>query len=75
MEVDFVTEIRNKIVSIEVKSGDNSKAKSLKSFREKYKSELSVRFSLKSEEYDDGLLSLLIYLAGLADKRFEEHLD
>lgn len=70
-----MTEIRNKIVPIEVKSGDNVKAKRLKSFREKYKSELSVRFSLRSEEYNDGVLSLPIYLAGLADKRFEEHLD
>lgn len=73
-EVDFVTEIKNKVVPIEVKSGENVKAKSLKSFREKYKTELSVRFSLKLEEYNDGLLNLPIYLAGLADKRFGEYL-
>ncbi len=73
-EVDFVTEIKNNVVPIEVKSGENVKAKSLKSFREKYKTELSVRFSLKPEEYNDGLLNLPIYLAGLADKRFEWYL-
>ncbi len=43
-EVDFVTEIDVYPVPIEVKSGTNAKAKSLKLYREKYQPKLSVRF-------------------------------
>ena len=67
-EVDFVVEIAGSVVPIEVKSGDNVKAKSLRTFRDMYKPKLSVRFSLKPLEYNDGLLNLPVYLAGLDDK-------
>ena len=69
-EVDFVTEIGKKVVPIEVKSGTNVKAKSLRTFREKYSPDLSVRFSLKLVEYNDGLLNLPVYLAGMAEAYF-----
>lgn len=74
-EVDFVTEINGEVVPIEVKSGLNVKAKSLQSFRDKYRPKLAVRFSLRPVEYNDGLLNLPIYLAGMSDswiKRFME---
>lgn len=67
-EVDFVTEINGRVVPIEVKSGTNVKAKSLRAFRDSYHPELSLRFSMKPLEYNNGLLNLPIYLAGLADK-------
>ena len=67
-EVDFVTVIDKKIVPIEVKSGTNVKAKSLKSFRDSYKSKLSIRFSLLPLESNNGLVNLPIYLAGFVDK-------
>lgn len=73
-EVDFVTEIADKVVPIEVKSGTNVKAKSLKTFRDNYQPVLSVRFSLKPLEYNDGLLNLPIYLAGMAEGYFEKYL-
>lgn len=67
-EVDFVTEIDNKIVPIEVKSGTNVKAKSLRVFRDLYHPELAIRFSMRPLKYDDGLLNLPIYLAGMEEK-------
>ena len=73
-EVDFVAEFCGRVVPIEVKSGTNVKAKSLKTFREKYQSELAVRFSLRLPEYNDRLLSLPIYLAGLTDGVIESRL-
>lgn len=73
-EVDFVAEINGEVVPIEVKSGTNVKAKSLQTFREKYEPALAVRFSLKLVEYNNGLLNLPIYLAGLTEKYFEEYL-
>lgn len=64
-EVDFVTEHSGKIIPIEVKSGTNVKAKSLKTFRDNFSPKLAVRFSLKPLEYNDGLLNLPIFLAGM----------
>lgn len=73
-EVDFITEVNGQIVPIEVKSGTNVKAKSLKTFRDNYRPSLSVRFSLKPFEYNNGLLNLPIYLAGLSDDYFAQYL-
>jgi predicted AAA+ superfamily ATPase len=64
-EVDFVGQFGSRIVPIEVKSGENVKAKSLRAYRDKYQPELSVRFSLKTLEYNDGLLNIPLYYAFL----------
>lgn len=45
-EVDFVIQENGKIIPIEVKSGENLKAKSFKLFCEKYKPETAIRTSL-----------------------------
>jgi predicted AAA+ superfamily ATPase len=61
-EIDFLTTLRGKyIVPIEVKSGKNVYAKSLKVFREKYQPKLAVRFSLVKREYNAGLLNIPLY--------------
>lgn len=73
-EVDFVTEIDGNVVPIEVKSGTNVKAKSLRIFRENYGPKLSVRYSLKPLEYNNGLLNLPVYLAGMEEKYLERYL-
>ena len=67
-EVDFVTEIDGKVVPIEVKSGKNVKAKSLRVFREKYEPKIAVRFSLLDFEENGGLVNIPIYLAGFLRK-------
>ena len=74
-EVDFVTTVSDSVVPIEVKSGLNVKAKSLKTFRDNYKPRLSLRFSLLPLEYNSGLLNLPIYTAGLADGYIARYLD
>ena len=73
-EVDFITEIKNNVVPIEVKSGLNVKAKSLKTFRDNYHPKLAVRFSLKPLEYNDGLLNLPLYLAGIGEEYLDKYL-
>jgi predicted AAA+ superfamily ATPase len=60
-EVDFVMQYGTDIVPIEVKSGTNVKAKSLKQFREKYLPKISIRFSLKETKFDDNLLNISLY--------------
>ena len=64
-EVDFVTQIDSKIVPIEVKSGLNVKAQSLKVYRENYNPELSIRFSLLPLEENNGLLNIPLYYSFL----------
>jgi len=64
-EVDFVTQLDNKIVPIEVKSGSNVKAQSLKVYRQNYNPELSIRFSLLPLKKNNGLLNIPLYYSFL----------
>jgi len=70
-EVDFVMQYGADIVPIEVKSGTNVKAKSLKQFREMYSPKISVRFSLKNTHLDNDLQSISLFEIFL----FEQLLD
>lgn len=47
-EIDFVIQVNNKVVPIEVKSGNNTKAKSLKYYVEKYNPDKVYKFSRKN---------------------------
>jgi predicted AAA+ superfamily ATPase len=67
-EVDFVTQIGSKILPIEVKSGLNVKAQSLKVYRERYKPELAIRFSLKNTKLDNNLLNISLFNIFLCEK-------
>ena len=66
-EVDFVVQINGKVIPIEVKSGENVKAKSLRVYRDKYKPKLAVRFSMKPMEHNVGLFNIPLYEAWLFD--------
>lgn len=60
-EVDFIMQHGTYIVPIEVKSGTNVKAKSLKIFRETYSPKTSIRFSLKNNRLDHDLLNISLF--------------
>nr|WP_072514938.1 AAA family ATPase [Ndongobacter massiliensis] len=47
-EVDFITDYEGLLIPIEVKSADNTKAKSLRIFCERYEPEMSFKLSLKN---------------------------
>lgn len=66
-EVDFVMQHSGTIIPIEVKSGENVKAKSLRVYRERYSPKLALRFSLKPVEYNAGLLNIPLFEYWLAD--------
>ena len=63
-EVDFLIQSGNQIVPVEVKSGSNVNAKSLRSYRERYNPQISIRASMKNLRLDDGLLNIPLYLLG-----------
>jgi predicted AAA+ superfamily ATPase len=60
-EVDFIINYDQYIIPVEVKSGINIKAKSLKIYRGKYTPVLAVRFSLRPLSCDAGLLNIPLY--------------
>jgi len=64
-ELDFIISDENGIFPIEVKSGEQVKGQSLRVFRKKYSPELSIRFSLKGLEYNEGLLNIPLYYSFL----------
>ncbi|MFI3244283.1 MAG: ATP-binding protein [Akkermansia sp.] len=68
-EVDFLIALHGEIIPIEVKSEQNLKAKSLKSYREKYAPKLAIRCSMadykpQQQEGQGFLLNLPLYAAG-----------
>jgi hypothetical protein len=73
-EVDFVTQLNGLIIPIEVKSGENVKAKSLKVYREKYSPVLSIRFSMKDIEYNSGLLNIPLYQIWLFENLVSQYI-
>lgn len=60
-ELDFVIQIENKIIPVEVKATINLQAKSLKSYREKFAPEISIRTSLANYEVNQGLFNIPLY--------------
>jgi predicted AAA+ superfamily ATPase len=60
-EVDFVMQYGAEIVPIEVKSGMNVNAKSLKLFRETYFPRISIRLSLKDTRLDNDLQNISLF--------------
>lgn len=66
-EVDFIAQINNDIIPIEVKATINLKAKSLAGYRRDYSPAYAVRTSLADYKVDDGLYNIPLYMIGLLD--------
>jgi len=60
-EVDFVIDTGERIVPVEVKAEVNLRAKSLKTYREKFSPEVSVRTSMADYKKEDWLVNLPLY--------------
>ncbi|MBS6203037.1 MAG: ATP-binding protein [Eisenbergiella sp.] len=60
-EVDFVVDTGEHIVPVEVKAEVNLRAKSLKTYREKFSPEVSVRTSMSDYKKEEGLVNLPLY--------------
>lgn len=60
-EVDFVVDTGEKIIPLEVKAEVNLKAKSLKSYCEKFSPEIAVRTSMADYKREDWLVNLPLY--------------
>ena len=60
-EVDFILDTGGQIVPLEVKAEVNLRAKSLKTYREKFSPDISVRTSMADYKEEDGLVNLPLY--------------
>lgn len=62
-EIDFVIQREGKLIPIEVKSADNTKAKSLNVYMETYKPEYAIKLSAKNFGFQDGKKIVPLYAA------------
>jgi len=63
-EVDFVVDTGGRVMPLEVKTETNLRAKSLKTYREKFSPELAIRTSMADYRKEDGLVNLPLYAIG-----------
>jgi len=61
-EVDFLAQVGEKIIPVEVKASTNLRSRSLAEYRKKYDPEIAVRTSLANLKCEEGLLNLPLYL-------------
>ncbi len=62
-EIDFVIQREGKLIPIEVKSADNTKAKSLKVYMETYRPDYAIKLSAKNFGFEDGKKTVPLYAA------------
>jgi len=63
-EIDFLLDMGNAVVPLEVKAGVNLQSKSLRAFVDKYHPDLSIRTSMSDYKREDWLLNLPLYAIG-----------
>ena len=75
-EVDFLLQVKNTLVPVEVKAGEVVDSPSLRYYTKKHADTmpLRVRFSMRNLAYNDGLLNIPLYLAHRAISLIEEAL-
>lgn len=60
-EVDFVMQLKDEIIPIEVKAEENLQSKSLKVLKEKYKTKNNIRTSMTDYRKDDWITNIPLY--------------
>lgn len=62
-EVDFIIQREGKLIPVEVKSADNTRAKSLKMYMDTYKPEYAIKLSAKNFAFEDCKKIVPLYAA------------
>lgn len=71
-KIDFLIQIYGRIIPVEVKAAENLKAKSLRSFREKYNPMVSVRTSMSDYREEPTMMNIPLYAVGLINDLIEK---
>lgn len=61
MEIDFIVQKGDEVIPIEVKAEENLRAKSLRSYCEKYNPKTAVRFSMSDYREQDWMVNVPLY--------------
>lgn len=61
MEIDFIVQKGDEVIPIEVKAEENLRAKSLRTYCEKYKPKTAVRFSMSDYREQDWMVNVPLY--------------
>lgn len=61
-EVDFLFQFKDKVIPLEVKSGDSLGSRSLTLYRQKYKPQISIKASLKNIDFQDDIINVPLYM-------------
>jgi predicted AAA+ superfamily ATPase len=67
-EVDFLIQVDNNIIPIEVKSNLNVKSKSLFYYRQKYNPNVCVRYSLNNLQYSSGIINIPLFMSDFTNR-------
>lgn len=67
-EVDFLIQVKNDIIPIEVKSDENVRSKSLAVYNDLYHPPVRIRYSLKNLKKADGLLNIPLFMVDQTEK-------
>ena len=70
-EIDFLIQAKGRVIPVEVKAEENLKAKSLKSFRDKFHPDLSIRTSMSDFRKEEALTNLPLYGISLINNLIE----
>ncbi|MFI3297183.1 MAG: AAA family ATPase [bacterium] len=70
-EIDFILQVENDIIPIEVKANENVIGKSMTHYRKVFSPSTSVRHSLKNLKIDDGLVNIPLFLADITPRILE----
>ncbi len=71
-EIDFLIQISGYLIPVEVKAAENLKAKSLRSFRDKYHPKISIRTSMSDYRKELTMTNIPLYSVGLINRLIEE---
>jgi len=67
-EVDFIIQMKNEIIPVEVKSDENVRSKSLSIYNGLYEPPMRIRYSLKNLKKDAGLVNIPLFLVDYTEK-------
>jgi len=67
-EVDFLIQVKNDVIPIEVKSDESIRSKSLSVYNDLYHPPVRIRYSLKNLKKDDRLLNIPLFMVDYTEK-------
>ena len=67
-EIDYIIQYQNKIIPVEVKANKSTNNVSLTRYNEKYKIDLSIRFSMKNLSKDGNIINIPLFMIEYVDK-------